>query len=236
MPIGRRSRNADDRDAARPLPLCRHSLVLDHVRPRRADHGIADVVVVTRGGARRVAPPGGLSGHDRRIRWPMRNPAKSCTRCAAAKWRRCAKFRSVSIMAASMRRRCSCCSPGSICERTGDTQTIVELWPNIEAALAWIDGPGDPDGDGFVEYKRASEQGLANQGWKDSYDAIFHADGAFGRGRRSRSSRCRAMSTPLNAWRRAARGGSNAKLRRDGSMTKRAASPNASRPHSGVRS
>jgi glycogen debranching enzyme len=66
---------------------------------------------------------------------------------------------------------------GAYLERTGDTQTIVELWPNIEAALAWIDGPGDPDRDGFIEYKRASEQGLANQGWKDSHDAIFHADG-----------------------------------------------------------
>jgi glycogen debranching enzyme len=71
---------------------------------------------------------------------------------------------------------------GLYLERTGDTQTIVELWPNIEAALAWIDGPGDPDGDGFVEYKRASEQGLANQGWKDSYDAIFHADGRLAEG------------------------------------------------------
>ena len=45
------------------------------------------------------------------------------------------------------------------------------------AALGWIDGPGDRDGDGFVEYARANEQGLANQGWKDSHDAIFHADG-----------------------------------------------------------
>ncbi len=42
--------------------------------------------------------------------------------------------------------------------------------------------PGDPDRDGFVEYQRASEQGLANQGWKDSYDAIFHADGRLAEG------------------------------------------------------
>ena len=35
---------------------------------------------------------------------------------------------------------------------------------------------------GFVEYQRASEQGLANQGWKDSYDAIFHADGRLAEG------------------------------------------------------
>jgi glycogen debranching enzyme len=67
-------------------------------------------------------------------------------------------------------------------ERTGDDATIAVLWPAIEAALNWIDGPGDPDGDGFVEYKRATEQGLANQGWKDSYDAIFHADGQLAEG------------------------------------------------------
>ena len=52
----------------------------------------------------------------------------------------------------------------------------------IEAALDWIDGPGDPDGDGFVEYMRASEHGLANQGWKDLHDAIFHADGRLAEG------------------------------------------------------
>jgi glycogen debranching enzyme len=67
-------------------------------------------------------------------------------------------------------------------ERTGDDETLEELWPAIEAAIRWIDGPGDPDGDGFVEYRRASEQGLANQGWKDSHDAIFHADGQLAEG------------------------------------------------------
>src|SRR3981189_900025 len=66
--------------------------------------------------------------------------------------------------------------------RTGDDETLAELWPAIEAALRWIDGAGDPDQDGFVEYQRASEQGLANQGWKDSYDAIFHADGPLAEG------------------------------------------------------
>src|SRR5205814_3159429 len=66
---------------------------------------------------------------------------------------------------------------GLYVERTGDEETLAELWPAIEAALQWIDGPGDPDRDRFVEYQRATEQGLANQGWKDSFDAIFHADG-----------------------------------------------------------
>jgi glycogen debranching enzyme len=71
---------------------------------------------------------------------------------------------------------------GAYVERTGDEATLVELWPAIEAALDWIDGPGDPDRDGFVEYRRATEQGLANQGWKDSFDAIFHADGSLAEG------------------------------------------------------
>ena len=71
---------------------------------------------------------------------------------------------------------------GLYVERTGDDATLAELWPAIEAALRWIDGAGDPDQDGFVEYQRASEQGLANQGWKDSYDAIFHVDGRLAEG------------------------------------------------------
>jgi glycogen debranching enzyme len=71
---------------------------------------------------------------------------------------------------------------GMYVERAGDDETLRELWPAVEAALAWIDGPGDPDQDGFVEYQRATEQGLQNQGWKDSYDAIFHADGKLAEG------------------------------------------------------
>lgn len=72
---------------------------------------------------------------------------------------------------------------GAYLERTDDIQTIRELWPNIEAALSWIDEFGDRDGDGFVEYGAATATGLVNQGWKDSYDAIFHADGRLAQGR-----------------------------------------------------
>jgi glycogen debranching enzyme len=71
---------------------------------------------------------------------------------------------------------------GRYFERTGDLETLRLLWPHIESALEWIDGPGDADGDGFVEYHRATEQGLANQGWKDSQDAVFHADGRLAEG------------------------------------------------------
>jgi glycogen debranching enzyme len=67
-------------------------------------------------------------------------------------------------------------------ERSGDLETLRSLWPNIRAALAWIDRYGDADGDGFVEYLRKSPDGLSNQGWKDSQDAVFHADGTLARG------------------------------------------------------
>jgi glycogen debranching enzyme len=46
-----------------------------------------------------------------------------------------------------------------------------------DRALEWIDEYGDADGDGFVEYRRHTDRGLANQGWKDSFDGITHADG-----------------------------------------------------------
>lgn len=71
---------------------------------------------------------------------------------------------------------------GMYLHRTGDVATIRHLWPNIASALDWIDRFGDCDGDGFVEYARSNEQGLINQGWKDSHDAIFHADGQDPRG------------------------------------------------------
>jgi len=66
---------------------------------------------------------------------------------------------------------------GLYTEHTDDLDTLRELWPNIEAALRWIDGPGDQDRDGFIEYHRFGDNGLVNQGWKDSHDAIYHADG-----------------------------------------------------------
>jgi glycogen debranching enzyme len=60
---------------------------------------------------------------------------------------------------------------------TGDMAFARELLPNVKAALDWIDTWGDKDGDGFVEYESRSPVGIRNQGWKDSWDSIVHADG-----------------------------------------------------------
>jgi glycogen debranching enzyme len=71
---------------------------------------------------------------------------------------------------------------GAYYTRTGDRAFVEAIWPNVERALTWIDHYGDVDGDGFVEYARRSKLGLIHQGWKDSHDAIFHADGTSAEG------------------------------------------------------
>ena len=66
---------------------------------------------------------------------------------------------------------------GAYYERTGDRALIQQIWPNIRAALDWMDNYGDMDGDGFVEYAAHGNKGLVQQGWKDSNDSVFHSDG-----------------------------------------------------------
>ena len=71
---------------------------------------------------------------------------------------------------------------GSYYRRTGDLEFIKGIWPHLIRALTWIDQYGDLDHDGFVEYRRRTGRGLRNQGWKDSGDSIFHADGTLAEG------------------------------------------------------
>ena len=67
---------------------------------------------------------------------------------------------------------------GAYYQRTGDRPFIEELWPHVRSALGWIEEHGDRDQDGFVEYERRSHDGLVHQGWRDTDDAVFHADAA----------------------------------------------------------
>ncbi|MEL1263013.1 amylo-alpha-1,6-glucosidase [Pseudoxanthomonas putridarboris] len=71
---------------------------------------------------------------------------------------------------------------GAYLKRTGDTDTVQTLWPALLAAVQWIERVCDADPNGLLVYARASERGLANQGWKDSGDAVFHADGRLAEG------------------------------------------------------
>ncbi|NUS39070.1 MAG: amylo-alpha-1,6-glucosidase [Lysobacter sp.] len=66
---------------------------------------------------------------------------------------------------------------GAYARRTGDLAFIDGLWPALRAAMGWIERVCDGNTDGFLTYERAEQSGLANQGWKDSEDSVFHADG-----------------------------------------------------------
>lgn len=54
---------------------------------------------------------------------------------------------------------------------------VRALLPAADMALSWMDQYGDRDGDGFLEYQRATDRGLQNQGWKDSWDGVPDASG-----------------------------------------------------------
>jgi glycogen debranching enzyme len=68
---------------------------------------------------------------------------------------------------------------GAYADSTGDLALIEQLWPALLAAVSWMEQVGDQHPHGFISYARAERTGLANQGWKDSEDSIFHADGRF---------------------------------------------------------
>ncbi|MCV7102285.1 amylo-alpha-1,6-glucosidase [Mycobacterium palustre] len=64
------------------------------------------------------------------------------------------------------------------CWRWGaDEAAVRSLLPAADAALAWAEHYGDRDGDSFIEYQRATDRGLINQGWKDSFNGINDAAG-----------------------------------------------------------
>ena len=71
---------------------------------------------------------------------------------------------------------------GAYAARTGDTALIDELWPALEHAMGWIEGVIDKSPNKVLDYARGEKSGLANQGWKDSEDSVFHADGTFPQG------------------------------------------------------
>ena len=64
---------------------------------------------------------------------------------------------------------------GHYYRRSADREFIIGIWPNLARALGWI--TTQLDRHGFLVYARHGDKGLVNQGWKDSDDAVFHADG-----------------------------------------------------------
>ena len=66
--------------------------------------------------------------------------------------------------------------------RSGDAAFLASLWPSLEAAIGWVERVCDANPLGLLDYARAAEGGLTNQGWKDSGDSVFHADGTLAPG------------------------------------------------------
>ncbi|GAB63772.1 MAG: amylo-alpha-1,6-glucosidase [Candidatus Jettenia sp.] len=60
---------------------------------------------------------------------------------------------------------------------SGNLSKVKKWWPKALKTLDWIDQYGDIDGDGYLEYYKESPKGLINQGWKDSWDSVFHKNG-----------------------------------------------------------
>jgi glycogen debranching enzyme len=61
-------------------------------------------------------------------------------------------------------------------------EVVDRLLPHADAALAWITEFGDRDGDGYVEYQRATDRGQRHQAWKDSPAPVRFPDGTAARG------------------------------------------------------
>jgi glycogen debranching enzyme len=84
---------------------------------------------------------------------------------------------------------------------TGDRGLLEQHLPTAEGCLAWIDEHGDRDGDGFQEYQTRSPAGYENMGWKDSGDAVMHADGSPVKGPKAL---CELQGYVYDAWSRMA--------------------------------
>jgi glycogen debranching enzyme len=67
---------------------------------------------------------------------------------------------------------------GEHADWSGDLTLFRELRGEIDAMLGWIDGPGDRNGDGLLDYRQRAPSGLRNQGWKDSDEGVLDEHGA----------------------------------------------------------
>jgi hypothetical protein len=118
-------------------------------------------------------------------------------------------------------------------DRTGDDDLLRELWPNFERALAWLDGPGDPDGDGFVEYQQRPRPVSRTRDGR-TRTTRSHTPTARSRADRSRCARCRPTCTAPNSGSRARCGGSGMPPARKGSRKTPSACARASWTPSGA--
>jgi glycogen debranching enzyme len=110
--------------------------------------------------------------------WRDEEPGKICTSCGSTRRRTWARRPRTPYYGTVEATPLFCCLLAEYVRWTGDLTLFSRLEGNLGRALAWIDGLADHDGDGFVDYESKSAKGLANQGWKDSGNAIANEDGS----------------------------------------------------------
>ena len=57
---------------------------------------------------------------------------------------------------------------------TGDLDYARKLWPRVKSAIDWLNRTAD---NGYLGYIKTNEDGLENQGWKDSHDSVVYRNG-----------------------------------------------------------
>ena len=161
----------------RPLPLCWHSLVLDPVRPRRDHLRLARCCGLTRPWPKGVLAYLGAHQAEHVSTFDDATPGKIMHETRRGEMAALGEIPFARYYGGVDTTPLFVALAGAYFERTGDLPFIGKLWPKLCAATKWLETFGDSNGDGFIDYARGETSGLANQGWKDSVDSIFHADG-----------------------------------------------------------
>ena len=191
----------DHRDAVRPISVRGHPMVQHPVRPRRPDHGVRAAVGwpdVARGVLSFLAETQATAVNDA----SDAQPGKILHEMREGEMAALGEIPFGRYYGTPMPRRSLSCS-------RPPTSNAPATWRSSNASgrtswrrSNWLDRHGDVDGDGFIEYARRSETGLIQQGWKDSWDSVFHADGSLAE---PPIALCEVQAYAFAAWSGAAR-------------------------------
>ena len=173
----------------------------------------------------RARPPAGRQVDEARLE----QPGRSCTSCAAGRWRT-RRYPTRRRTCRWTRRRSSCILQCADVAWTGDLELFELRRDEVLAALSWIDTYGDVDGDGFVEYATSTPAGLIQQGWRDAAAASCTPTGRPPRDR-LRWPRCRPTSIrPSASWRRSSASSATSSCRSACSPRRRRSSRTSTNP------
>ena len=162
-----------------PYPYAGVPWFSTRVRPRRHHHRAAVACGSTRRSPRGVlALPGRHPGDRDRSRRRTPSRARSCTRPAAARWPRSGRCPFGRYYGSVDSTPLFVLLAGAYYERTGDRAFIDAIWPNVERGPRLDRRVRRPRRRRVRRVRPALADGLIQQGWKDSHDSVFHADGA----------------------------------------------------------